>query len=193
MEVTKIAIATDDGKTITSHFGRAKSYKVVTIADSKVVAEELRDKAPCGGHGHHANPSGEDSPRLSQTQEVAVIQDGAVTTADSNVGAEELQTKASCGEHHHHHQHEGEGHHHHEGEGHHHHHQHEGEGEGHHNHHIAAIRDCQVLLARGMGTGAQTNLVSAGIQPLLTSVRNIDEAVTSYLAGTLQHHPERIH
>ena len=40
----KIAIATDDGSTISAHFGRASHYLVVTIEQGKIVERELRDK-----------------------------------------------------------------------------------------------------------------------------------------------------
>lgn len=48
----KIAAITDDGKTISQHFGRAPYYLVVTIEDGKAVATELREKL---GHSHFAN------------------------------------------------------------------------------------------------------------------------------------------
>lgn len=41
----KIAAVTDDGKTISPHFGRATMYAVVTVDDDRVIARELRDKA----------------------------------------------------------------------------------------------------------------------------------------------------
>lgn len=44
----KIAAVTDDGRTLSAHFGRARSYLVCTIEDGRIVAEELREKA-----GHH--------------------------------------------------------------------------------------------------------------------------------------------
>jgi predicted Fe-Mo cluster-binding NifX family protein len=44
----KIAIVTDDGKTISQHFGRARFYKVYEIKDGAVVGSEQRPKA-----GHH--------------------------------------------------------------------------------------------------------------------------------------------
>ena len=44
----KIATVTDDGKTISPHFGRATKYAVLTIEDDRIIARELRDKA-----GHH--------------------------------------------------------------------------------------------------------------------------------------------
>ncbi len=44
----KIAVITDDGKTISQHFGRAPYYLVVTIENGKIVHKELREKL---GHG----------------------------------------------------------------------------------------------------------------------------------------------
>jgi predicted Fe-Mo cluster-binding NifX family protein len=55
-----IAAITDDGKTISQHFGRAPYYLVVTIENGKIVGRELRDKL---GHNHFANQShGPDQP-----------------------------------------------------------------------------------------------------------------------------------
>jgi|GEM_PF-99426 predicted DNA-binding protein (UPF0251 family)/predicted Fe-Mo cluster-binding NifX family protein len=47
----KIAFISDDGKTISQHFGRAAYYVVLTIEDGKVVQ---RDQLPKLGHGHFA-------------------------------------------------------------------------------------------------------------------------------------------
>jgi predicted Fe-Mo cluster-binding NifX family protein len=58
---------------------------------------------------------------------------------------------------------------------------------------IATIDDCEVVLARGMGAGIYHNLQQAGIRPILTTVADIDEAVTTYLEGRLEDHPERLH
>ncbi len=44
----KIAAITDDGKTISQHFGRARYFLVVSVEDGKIMGHELRDKA-----GHH--------------------------------------------------------------------------------------------------------------------------------------------
>ncbi len=44
----KIAVITDDGKTISQHFGRAPYYLVLTIEEGQVVQREMRDKM---GHG----------------------------------------------------------------------------------------------------------------------------------------------
>lgn len=45
----KIAFVTDDGITITQHFGRAGKYLVIEVEDGKETSRELRDKL---GHTH---------------------------------------------------------------------------------------------------------------------------------------------
>jgi len=40
----KIAFITDDGKTISRHFGRAAYYLVIEVTDGEVVGKEMRDK-----------------------------------------------------------------------------------------------------------------------------------------------------
>ncbi len=55
------------------------------------------------------------------------------------------------------------------------------------------ISDCQVLLARGMGQPAFMTLQQAGIQPVLTELETIDEAVQAYLRGDLVHRDDRVH
>ena len=44
----KIVAITEDGTTISQHFGRAPLYLVVTVEDGKIVSKETRAKA-----GHH--------------------------------------------------------------------------------------------------------------------------------------------
>lgn len=44
----KIAVVTDDGKTVSRHFGRAKYYLVVEVEAGNEIARSLRDKM-----GHH--------------------------------------------------------------------------------------------------------------------------------------------
>ncbi len=48
----KIAAITDDGQTISQHFGRAAHYLVLTVENGQIVNRELRDKL---GHSHFAN------------------------------------------------------------------------------------------------------------------------------------------
>jgi predicted Fe-Mo cluster-binding NifX family protein len=47
----KIACITEDGQTISQHFGRAPYYLVLTIENDTVVHKEMRDKL---GHQHFA-------------------------------------------------------------------------------------------------------------------------------------------
>jgi tRNA-Thr(GGU) m(6)t(6)A37 methyltransferase TsaA len=48
----KIAVVTEDGQTISQHFGRAPHYLVFTVEDGEIVGQELRNKA---GHRQFAN------------------------------------------------------------------------------------------------------------------------------------------
>ncbi len=53
--VVKIAVVTNDGVTVSRHFGRARSYLVVTLEAGEVVARELRPKVgheEFAGHDH---------------------------------------------------------------------------------------------------------------------------------------------
>ena len=58
----KIAVITDDGKTISQHFGRASHYLVVTVEDKEIMERDLRDKqghVQFQGEGHeHQEDSG---------------------------------------------------------------------------------------------------------------------------------------
>ena len=65
--------------------------------------------------------------------------------------------------------------------------------EGRHARMLEPIRDCQVVLTRGMGQGAFDNLKQTGIQPILTDIQEIEPAVKAYVDGQLQDHPERLH
>lgn len=44
MNEYKIAIASNDGETVSGHFGPTKGYLVVTVQDDKVVNKEMREK-----------------------------------------------------------------------------------------------------------------------------------------------------
>ena len=50
----KIAVVSDDGTTVSQHFGRASLYVVVTVQDGKIVSKENRAKA-----GHHTFAGGQ--------------------------------------------------------------------------------------------------------------------------------------
>ncbi len=56
----KIAAITDEGTTISQHFGRAEYYLVITVEEGQIVDRELRHKL---GHNQFAsNPHAEDQP-----------------------------------------------------------------------------------------------------------------------------------
>lgn len=56
----KVAAITDDGNTISQHFGRAAYYLVATIEDGQIIKRELRNKL---GHSHYANqPHSDEQP-----------------------------------------------------------------------------------------------------------------------------------
>lgn len=65
MTIRKIAFVTDDGHTISAHFGRAAYYQVLSVEGRDVVAEERRDKAghddfaPKEGGQHHGQEHAE--------------------------------------------------------------------------------------------------------------------------------------
>ena len=58
----KIAAISEDGATISQHFGRAPFYVVITVEESKVISKETRDKAghhTFSGHEHAEKAPGE--------------------------------------------------------------------------------------------------------------------------------------
>ncbi len=55
------------------------------------------------------------------------------------------------------------------------------------------LEGCQMVIARGMGQGAYQNLTERGMQPVLTGLHTISEAVQAVNDGQLTHQPERIH
>lgn len=133
----KIAAVSDDGATISEHFGRAPLYVVVTVEDGRVVGRETREKL---GHAQFSREGG----------------DGAREADPRGHGFDPAARDR-------------------------------------HARMAAAIGDCEVLLARGMGAGAYDGLRSAGIRPLVTDVADINAAVEAYLAGDLHDHVEKLH
>ena len=131
----KIAVVTEDGKTISQHFGRAQLYVVVTVEDGKVVGRDTRSKA-----GHQTLGGGHET---SGSQ-------GQPHGLDAGAGARHATM-------------------------------------------VQPITDCQVLIAGGMGSGAYESLKSYHIDPILTHVKDVDEAVKRYLAGNLANMMERLH
>jgi predicted Fe-Mo cluster-binding NifX family protein len=59
----KVAVITDDGKTISQHFGRAPYYMVLTIENGQILERQLRDKL---GHVHFVNQLDEEAGQPDQ-------------------------------------------------------------------------------------------------------------------------------
>jgi predicted Fe-Mo cluster-binding NifX family protein len=102
----KIAVVSEDGMTISEHFGRAPFYIVVNIEDNRVVGREIRDKM---GHAqfryeqhseeaHGANPHGHGFDTAAQNRHermAAAIGDCKVLlTRGMGAGAYESMRKA---------------------------------------------------------------------------------------------------
>ncbi len=130
----KIAAVSDDGVTISQHFGRAPLYVVITVEENKVVDKETRDKS-----GHHTFAA--HHPDLTPGERHGYDAGSQVRHANM----------------------------------------------------AETIADCQVLLCGGMGWGAYESLESYKIEPIVTDVENIDEAIQLYLDGKLINKRERLH
>ena len=85
----KIAVVTDDEKTISAHFGRAQYYVVLTVEEGKVIGQETRPKAnhsQFSGEHHHHGEHGDSHGMDSQSQQrhgmmIETIQDCEVLLA----------------------------------------------------------------------------------------------------------------
>jgi predicted Fe-Mo cluster-binding NifX family protein len=131
----KIAVISDDGKTISQHFGMASLYVVYTVENGKVVNKETRPKM---GHQHFAA---------------------------------------------------GEAHSHKEGEK----HGYDADAQSKHGMMAQPLSDCQVLLAGGMGWGAFDSMKSFNVEPIITEVSDIEQAVKLYIEGKLVNRMEKLH
>lgn len=131
----KIAAITDDGKTISLHFGRAPYYLVVTVEEGKIVHQELREKM---GHNHFHN------------QLHAVEQPGEQHGMDPVSHNKHLEM-------------------------------------------AEAIADCEALLCGGMGMGAYQSMQVRGIKPVVTDIRDIQQAVQAYIEGKIVDRVDKLH
>src|ERR1035437_10224122 len=93
----KIAVITDDGKTISQHFGRAAYYMVLSIEEGKIVDREMRDKmghnqfSAVGPEEHHHEQHGlDDASHNKHVQMAGSISDcQAVLCGGMGMGAYE--------------------------------------------------------------------------------------------------------
>jgi predicted Fe-Mo cluster-binding NifX family protein len=117
----KIAIASDDGKTISPHFGKAEGFVIFEVHGQEVRSSGYRQNSFTG----HA------------------------------LGIES------------HHR------------------------EDRHKTIIEALRDCDVVISRGMGRRLYEDLKNAGINPLITDEDSVDKAIEMYMKGMLADNPEK--
>ncbi len=131
----KIAVVTDDEKTISQHFGQASLYVVYTVEDGKVTGKETRAKM---GHRHFV--SRDERPHVHGERH-------GFDLASVNRHASMAVT----------------------------------------------IKDSQVLITGGMGMGAYQSMVSCKIEPIVTDIESVEEAVKLYIEGKLPNLINRVH
>jgi predicted Fe-Mo cluster-binding NifX family protein len=135
----KVAIASDDGKNLSQHFGRAAFYIVYTIENDKVIAKEVRDKV-----GHHSFIEGH----------------GAESCHDHGAQGAHGMDAASQNK---------------------------------HQSMLSAALDCHFIIAGHMGGGAYHSMVQQGIEPLLTDLKDSDEAIKAILEDRFENALDRLH
>jgi len=93
-----IAIVTDDGRTVSSHYGRALQYEVLTFSHGKMLKRERREKvghhsftSSEGGHDHHSNEAYE---HRHQTMISPILDCHAVVVRGMGQGAVEHLRRA---------------------------------------------------------------------------------------------------
>ena len=131
----KIALITDDGKTISQHFGRASHYLVMTIEDGKIIEREMRAKM---GHGQFHTAAHEET----------------TSAAGHGMGADSHNKHVSMAE---------------------------------------VIADCKVLLCGGMGRGAYQSMQRLNITPIVSKLRDVEEAAQAFIDGQIVDHTELLH
>jgi predicted Fe-Mo cluster-binding NifX family protein len=131
----KIAAITDDGKTISLHFGRAPYYQVLTVENGQILERELRNKL---GHTYFANqPHGAEQP-------------GGPHGMGPSAHDKHMQMSET-------------------------------------------ISDCEALLCGGMGMGAYQSMQERGIKPVVTDIRDIDQASIAYAEGKIVDRVDKLH
>ena len=135
----KIAIITDDEKTISQHFGRAAKYAVYSVEDNKLTNLEIRRKTGHNDfvkleehkeHKHHDDPRGHGFGDHSNDKHQKMFE---------------------------------------------------------------SIKDCDVLIVRGMGRGAYQGLEKFGIKPIVTNIEGIEMAAKAVVNGTIVNYKEKLH
>ena len=56
---------------------------------------------------------------------------------------------------------------------------------------LTALKDCDVVIARGMGRRIYEDLRGVNIESLITDIATVDDALAAYVSGTLIDNPEK--
>ncbi len=166
----KIATVSEDGTTISKHFGRAPFYVVVTVENGQVVSREQRAKAghhtfaqqQHQQHDHHHEHHHDTAQASGHSQASASTAQAQTHVPGSPVGADQghgIGTQA-------HQRHENM---------------------------ASVISDCEAILAGGMGNGAYRSFLSLNIKPIVTDIDAIDEAAIAYAAGSITDRTDLLH
>lgn len=134
----KIAIVSDDGQTISRHFGRAKKYIVYSCEQDNITERKTIPKIDfCHSSNRH--------------------RDRHKHRSDSSGNGFGRRAKVS------------------------------------HEKLFDYIKDCDILLSRGMGQGAYRDLQHLGIRPVITDIEDIKSAIQAVMDETIIDHVENLH
>jgi predicted Fe-Mo cluster-binding NifX family protein len=87
----KVAVPTDDGETISRHFGQAKFFKIITLENDRVISSEMRQKAT-HQHGDYSQ-TGEMHPGQKMVEDLA----GCQVLISGGMGEPVLNRAAAAG------------------------------------------------------------------------------------------------
>ena len=134
----KIAIVSNDEKTISQHFGRAEKYIVVSYEQENIIERKSLPKLDfChSSHRRHGQHQHKSDPR------------GSGFGHRSKVTHEQM---------------------------------------------FESIKDCDILVSRGMGRGAYLDLQQLGIKPIITDISDIDMAIQAVMDDSIINHVEKLH
>ena len=134
----KIAFVSNNGQTISRHFGRARNFIVISVADEGITDRKTIPKSSqCNAQSRQRRQHG----HASETR-------GRGFGPHAGAAHQKLFT---------------------------------------------LITDCDMVVSRGMGRGAWTGLQQRGIDPIITDIVEIDEAVQAILDNTMVNHTEKLH
>ena len=134
----RIAIVSDNERTISQHFGRAEKYIVVSFEQEKIIERKSLPKVGfChSSHRHQGRHENRSDPR------------GSGFGHRSRVSHEQM---------------------------------------------FENIKDCDILVSRGMGRGAYVDLQQLGIKPIITDIEDIEVAIQAVMDETIINHVEKLH